>query len=174
MKPSHDTSPNSHGPFLDPSAPSPMERSMRPRWISGSNASWIVITIDTSGMLALLDRDERHHEAAKAGLLADAGPYIVPAGTLCELGLFVRKRGGGAALDAVIADLEAGSYTLDCGDEDLPRIRELLRRYADLNLGFTDAAVIACAERNGGKVLTFDRRDFDVVAREGRISVVPA
>jgi uncharacterized protein len=47
-------------------------------------------------------------------------------------------------------------------------------RYPDLELGFTDAAVIACAERNGGKVLTFDRRDFDVVAREGRITILPA
>ena len=133
-----------------------------------------MITIDTSGMLALLDPKEKHHEAAKADLLADGGAYIVPAGTLCELGHFVRKRRGASALDTLLADIETGSYALDCGEEDIPRIRELLRRYADLHLGFTDAAVIACAERNGGKVLTFDRRDFDVVAREGRITVIPA
>jgi predicted nucleic acid-binding protein len=33
--------------------------------------------------------------------------------------------------------------------------------------------VIACAERNGGRVLTLDRRDFDVVAGEGVITVLP-
>jgi len=48
-----------------------------------------------------------------------------------------------------------------------------MRRYADLPLGFSDAAVIACAERSGGSVLTFDRRDFEVVARDVPITVVP-
>lgn len=132
-----------------------------------------MITIDTSGMLTLLDLKEKHHEAARADLLADPGPYIVPVGTLCELGHFMRRRAGAGALDTVLADIHTGSYTLDCGEDDIPRVRELLHRYADLRLGFTDAAVIACAERNGGKVLTFDRRDFDIVAREGRITVLP-
>jgi hypothetical protein len=38
----------------------------------------------------------------------------------------------------------------------------------------SDAAVIACAERSGGRVLTFDLRDFGVVAAEGTITVLPA
>lgn len=124
-------------------------------------------------MLSLLDRKERHHAAARDALLADPGPYLVPAGTLCELGYFIAGRLGRRVLDELLGDLEAGSYELDCGDEDLARVRALLERYADLRLSFTDAAVIACAERSGGKVLTFDRRDFDVVAREGRITVLP-
>jgi hypothetical protein len=49
-----------------------------------------------------------------------------------------------------------------------------VRRYRDLPLGFADAAVIACAEDNDGRVLTFDRRDFDVVSREGTIAVQPS
>jgi hypothetical protein len=36
-----------------------------------------------------------------------------------------------------------------------------------------NAAVVACAERNGGQVLTLDRRDVGMVAREGTISVLP-
>jgi hypothetical protein len=39
-------------------------------------------------------------------------------------------------------------------------------------LGAADAAVVACAERNGGRVLTVDR-DFGVVAGEGTITVLP-
>jgi len=62
---------------------------------------------------------------------------------------------------------------LDCGESDLGRARQLLGRYADLALGFVDAAVIACAERNGGRVLTFDLRDFGVVAAEGTITILP-
>ncbi len=66
-----------------------------------------------------------------------------------------------------------GSYTLDCGEQDIPRIRELVRRHADFPLGFADAAVIACAERNGGRVLTLDMRHFGVVAREGTLILLP-
>ncbi len=77
------------------------------------------------------------------------------------------------ALEAFLQDLETGAYALDCGDQDFGRIRELVRRYDDLPLGFSDAAVITCAERNGGRVLTLDQRDFQVVGREGRITIVP-
>jgi len=51
--------------------------------------------------------------------------------------------------------------------------RNLARRYADLPLGYADAAVIACAERSRGLVLTLDMRDFGVVAREGTIQILP-
>ena len=48
-----------------------------------------------------------------------------------------------------------------------------MERFADLGLGFARAAVIACAERNGGRVLTFDRRVLQVVARDVPIDLVP-
>jgi predicted nucleic acid-binding protein len=60
------------------------------------------------------------------------------------------------------------------GLEDVPRVRALIARYAELPLGFADASVVACAERSGGRVLTLDVRDFGVVAREGTILVLPA
>lgn len=78
-----------------------------------------------------------------------------------------------AAIDALFLDLEEGNYILDCGEQDFPRARHLFRRYADLPLGFVDAAVIACAERHGGRVLTLDSRHVGVVAREGSITIVP-
>jgi predicted nucleic acid-binding protein len=76
-------------------------------------------------------------------------------------------------LDLLLADLESGAYTLDCGEADLGRARQLVQRYEDLSLGYVDAAVIACAERNGGRILTFDLRDFGVVAAEGTITILP-
>ena len=76
-------------------------------------------------------------------------------------------------LDAFLEDLIDSAFAFDCGEEDLPRIRELVGRYSDLPLGIADASIIACAERTRGRILTFDRRDFGVVAREGRIELVP-
>lgn len=132
-----------------------------------------MITLDTSALYALLNQRDPDHAAVLAELRADAGPYLVPAGIMAEVAYLVESRLGLRAMDALLADLEAGAYSLDCGDEDIPRIRSLASRYEDLSLGFADASVVACAERNGGRVLTLDNRDFSIVAREQAIVVLP-
>ncbi|MGH8885114.1 MAG: type II toxin-antitoxin system VapC family toxin [Egibacteraceae bacterium] len=131
-----------------------------------------MLTLDSSGLIALLVRRDPDHAPALAVLEADPGPYLVPAGILGEAAYMIERRGGAHALDVFLADLQEGAFTLDCGQEDLARIRALVARYASLPLGFADAAVIACAERCGGRILTFDRRDFVVVAGEGTITIL--
>jgi len=61
---------------------------------------------------------------------------------------------------------------VDRGDGNLARIHELVARYADLPLGVADAAVVACGERSGGRVLTLDR-DFTIVGREVPLTILP-
>lgn len=132
-----------------------------------------MITLDTSGLYALVNRADPGHRTAKEILLGDPGPFLVPVAAMGEIAYLVEERLGAAVLDGVLSDLSSGGLTADCGDDDIPRVRELLSRYADLELGYVDASVIACAERSGGTVLTFDMRDFGVVAREGLIDPVP-
>jgi hypothetical protein len=74
---------------------------------------------------------------------------------------------------AFLQDIAADRFQLDVGDVDLPRIVALVQRYHDMPLGYAEAAVIACAERNGGRVATIDLRHFAAVAREGTIQIVP-
>jgi predicted nucleic acid-binding protein len=132
-----------------------------------------LITLDTSALLTILDRTAADYSRVTQELNADPGPLIVPAFILAELAYLAETRYGGRVFGVFLADLDSGTYTLDCGENDLPRIRALAQRYADLPLGFADASVIACAERNGGRVLTLDLRDFGVVAREGTIRILP-
>jgi uncharacterized protein len=131
-----------------------------------------LITLDTSALLTLIDRTDPEHRSVVAALTNDPGPYLIPAGILSEVAYLVESRLGAKAMDAVLADIEEGAFTLDCGDADLPRVRELALRYSDLPLGYADAAVVACAERHGGRVLALDK-DFNVVAAEKTISVLP-
>jgi uncharacterized protein len=133
-----------------------------------------VITLDTSGIVALLNRSDRHHADAARALASVQGATVVPLGIMAEAAFVLGHALGEHAMTAFLTGLEQGDSLLDCGDADLPRIRELMSRYGDLGFGFADAAVVACAERNGGGVLAFDRQEFEVVARDVPISLVPS
>lgn len=132
-----------------------------------------IVTLDTSALFALLNRRDPDHQPISQTLLADRGPYLVPAGILAEIGYLIEQRLGLDVLDAFLADLQERAFVLEPGEDDLARIRELVRRYADLPLGLADASVIACAERHSGSVLTLDHRHFGAVAREGTIILLP-
>ena len=131
-----------------------------------------MITLDTSAIFALLNRQDPDHKRVKEAFMADPGPYLVPAGILAEIAYLAERRLGQEALVALLEDLESGALATECDERVLPRIRELVIRYSDLPLGFADAAVIAVAERYGGKVLSLDQH-FHIVAREGTIQVLP-
>jgi predicted nucleic acid-binding protein len=132
-----------------------------------------LITLDTSAVFASLDRSDPDHQRVVDELDADPGPLIVPMGILAELACLVEACLGAQAMDALLADLVSGAYVLDRGEDDLPRVRELMLQYSELPLGFSDASVVACAERRGGRVLTLEPGDFGVVAREGTLDVRP-
>jgi predicted nucleic acid-binding protein len=62
-----------------------------------------------------------------------------------------------------VEDLTAGDYR---------RIRELCVRYADLDIGFVDAAVMAVVERlDEPKLATLDHRHFSLVRPFHRESI---
>lgn len=136
----------------------------------------MTITLDTSGLLALLNKDDRHHAACVAEYRRDSGPYLISTAILSEIAWFLEdpRRFPSDAAKIVLSDIRTGAYTLDWNPADVPRIEELIERYRDLRLGVADSAVIACAERHGGRVLTTDSRHFPVVARgEKDLTVVP-
>lgn len=131
-----------------------------------------MITFDTSGLLGAVDRTAPQHARIMDSASQAAAPFLIPAAILSEIAYMLERGGQYSILDGVLADIERGAYVLDCGDENIPRVRQLMQRYADLPLGLADAFVIACAERNGGQVLSLDR-DFRIVSREGGMRVLP-
>ena len=131
-----------------------------------------MITLDTSAIIAYLNRSDPYHQKTLDAIADERGPLIVPVPILAEVTYLIESRRGQGPLERFLGDLINGGYLLDCGERDLPRIRALVVRFADLPLGFADAAVVACAERRGGRVLTYDHRHFPVVAGEASITVV--
>ena len=84
----------------------------------------------------------------------------------------VESRLGQYAVAALLDDCQGERFRLEWRETDLPRIRELMRQYADLPLGFADAAVITLAE-SIGRVATTDRRHFNIVRTERLLELLP-
>jgi predicted nucleic acid-binding protein len=134
-----------------------------------------VLTVDTSGLIALIDTRDDSHQACRAVFDDDGGPYFLSIAILSELAWLLETRFHPEVEQTVLDDIQRGAYALDWGSGDLERIQSLTRRYHDLGLGLADSAVVACGERHGGRILTTDHRHFPVVARgEGTITVLPA
>lgn len=125
-----------------------------------------MIILDTSAIYAFLNRDEANHSRIARLIDSLAGPWTIPASILAEITYLVEKRLGHSVLVTFLDDIVLQSYLIEYQEQDFARIRHLIDRYADLPLGFADAAVIACAERRRSPVLTLDIRHFAVVARE--------
>lgn len=132
-----------------------------------------LITLDTSGLLALTARRDRNHGRVVAVYDDDPGPHVVPAAVLGEIGYMLEREVGVRAATTLLLELAEGVFELDCGENDLARAASLAQRYESLSLGLVDAMVASCAHRRGGRVLTLDRRHFDVVGRELGLEILP-
>ena len=131
-----------------------------------------MITLDSSAVIALIGPNDSKHAQAVAALEKKDEERIIPAAALGEIGYFVEQRHGQRVLLSFIGDLIADAFIVQPDEPSFDRIFDLVERYQDMPLGLVDAAVIACAERNGGRVHTYDYRHFGVVAGEGTITLV--
>ncbi|MDQ3678360.1 MAG: VapC toxin family PIN domain ribonuclease [Actinomycetota bacterium] len=109
----------------------------------------------------MLDADDQDHAPCSELLRSWTGIRLVPAPVLVELDHFVPY----GAFTSFLEDVQRGAFLIeDLQPGDYVRLRELLIAYADLRLGFVDAAVLAVVERFAERqVATLDRRHFAVV-----------
>jgi len=123
------------------------------------------ILLDTSLLYALNDADDQNHAKAVNFLGDLTASLYLPVPVLPELCYLLHSRLGHMSMRRFLAGLVNSDIELVTIDaSDLLRIAELLTEYADANLDFTDAALIALAERQGfERIATFDRRDFSLV-----------
>jgi predicted nucleic acid-binding protein len=131
-----------------------------------------MIVLDSTAVVALQDRRDRWYPVALEAVRDEPGPFVVPLAVIPEVDAVLADRSAGAMAHVLGAVLD-GSLLVDAGEGDIPRIAALTAGGpAAPRLGFADAAVAACAERNGCPLLTFSRV-FDGLARDGVVSLVP-
>lgn len=130
-----------------------------------------MIVADTSAVFAFLYPKDQHNKEVVRVFLSEP-VIIVPVAILSELAYMVESRLGQYPMAAFLEDCQSEKFRLEWRETDLPRIQRLMRTYADLPLGFADAAVIALAE-HVGRVVTTDRRHFNVVRTKKPLELLP-
>ena len=133
----------------------------------------MALILDTGPLYASLDRSDADHAACRALIEGADEPLVIPAPVLVEVDYWIHRHLHPGALVALLADIEAGAYTVvDLVAADYTRVRELCDRYADADIGFVDAAVLAIVERlNEPKLATLDRRHFALLRPRHRESI---
>jgi uncharacterized protein len=134
-----------------------------------------MIVADTGAILALLDRDDRHHAAMRALYEEQPDEWLLPWAILPEVDYLVASHLGPRAQEVWLGDLAAGAFAVEWGrDADLRAAEQIARRYRALGLGLVDAAVIAAAERlRAEAIATVDLRHFGAVRIKGNPKLLP-
>jgi uncharacterized protein len=127
-----------------------------------------VILVDTNVLYALADRRDKHHARCANWLQYTSDVLMVPATVLAETCYLIDRTLGPTAeaafLDSVGMGPECTFQLVDLVDSDLRRMSHLVRQYADLRLGGTDASIVAICERLAiVTIATVNLRDFGTV-----------
>jgi predicted nucleic acid-binding protein len=133
-----------------------------------------VLIADTSGLLASIDRNDRHHEAVRQIVLNPREVVVIPELVLAELDYLVLKHLGREAEEALLDDIVEKTYPREpCYDQDMARARELIHIYREHDIGLVDATILATAERmDVPRILTLDHRHFRTMKLMNRKPVI--
>jgi predicted nucleic acid-binding protein len=128
-----------------------------------------VILVDAGPLVAIVNADDQHHLACFEELKTLRGPLATVWPALTEAMYLLADFPIGQ--DALWEMVARGALQLRPLDStDVPRIRELMRKYANRPMDLADAAIIRVAEREGLRtIFTVDRQDFSVYRIHGRV-----
>ena len=121
-----------------------------------------MILVDAGPLVALVDSDDQHHDRCAAALKELRGPLATVWPPFVEAMYLLSDQP--RAQDALWEMLERSVVLLlPLDSSDFPRIRELMRKYANRPMDLADAALLRAAEREGVReIFTVDRSDFSV------------
>ena len=127
-----------------------------------------MIVIDTSVVLAFMDRRDTHHDAVVRWMQADDHELATTPLVAAELDHLVFRQGGVAAARALRDDLYNGAYLLEWWPNAIHETIAVARSHESMQLGLTDASLLALAGRlQTTSIATLDERHFRAVKPVG-------
>jgi uncharacterized protein len=138
----------------------------------------VTVVLDAGPLVAFGDANDPHFARIDQLLRTVEGPLIIPAPVTAEVDYLLGQRVGYGPRRNFIADLAAGRFTVACLErEDYATIGELYARYADLELGLADCALVVVANRYGtDRLVSFDERHFRAITalQGGAFTMLPS
>jgi len=121
-----------------------------------------MILADTGFWLALASVKDANHARARRALAAIEEPLVTTWPVMTETCHLLAVRLGERSARAFIESGTKGAFEIfEMSREHLPRVGELMLRYAALPMDLADASLVILAEHLGtGRILSTDRRDF--------------
>jgi uncharacterized protein len=118
------------------------------------------VLLDTSVIVALLDRSERRHAQCVAVVEALERVLVTCEAVIAESCYLLRQFPG--ASETILENVERGVFHLPFQlSQSAAAVQRILRKYRDLPADFADACLIDLAEQlSTGDILTLDR-DFE-------------
>lgn len=125
----------------------------------------MALVLDTGPLYASIDRSDDDHTRCRRLIEQSSEPLVVPAPVLVEMDYLIQRSLHAGVLVALLDDIVGGAYDVaEVTMADHRRISELCDRYADSDIGYVDAAVLAIVERlNEPKLATLDQRHFSMM-----------
>jgi predicted nucleic acid-binding protein len=125
----------------------------------------MTVVLDTSFLFALTDLTDLNHDCVLAVVQSINEPLLLPSFVLPEVCYLIASRLGHQAMRKFIANLVVSGVQIESMmATDLERVGQILEQYADSQLDFVDAVIVAISERlRITRVLTLDRRDFSIM-----------
>jgi predicted nucleic acid-binding protein len=135
----------------------------------------VSVLLDTGIVYAYYDRSDRWHARARALIQGEHRGLILPAPVIPEADYLLGQRIGAPGRLTFYAGILEGDYLVaDLPRDAYARVAELNRQFADLRLGFVDAAIVALAESLGlSRIATSDRRHFAPLAAALTLELLP-
>ena len=129
------------------------------------------IVVDSGPLIALFDAGDAYHDRAMEFVRETRARLITSMATVTEA-MYVLDDSLPARQN-LLAWIQGGGLTLTEPEaSDFTRVSELLEKYDDLPMDFTDAVVVALCERLGIIHVASVDRDFTIYRYNGRTKFV--
>jgi predicted nucleic acid-binding protein len=133
------------------------------------------VLLDTSVIVALLDRSEQYHRACADAVRSLEAPLVTCEAVIAESCYLLRNLRG--APEAVMDNVAVGTFQISFQlSREAAGVKGVLRKYRDREVDLADACLIVLAgERETADILTLDR-DFQIYrwGRNNPFRLMPA
>ncbi len=120
------------------------------------------ILIDTGPLVAILSREDAHHQSCVAALREMPGPLFSCWPVITEAAWLLRH--SRRAIQQLLSSMNAGFLELlPLAGNEAKAIASLMKKYESIRPQLADASLVYLAAREGIEtIFTLDRRDFSI------------